>query len=141
MQVMVLDDEINISGGAIDKDTSVELMYMPFFCKYLREVIRLAVGYDMYIMTGHDSVIKCGEDIRFLTDVKRVNVVKHMGIVFSAIDFYCSLLVFRGERSDKVVQAIRKKMYKMVDYHHVLFKCMELIQEVAGPTLEAEKAL
>jgi hypothetical protein len=127
----VTGDSMQMTEGV-----AVEHMYGDF-CTYLREIINLVGGYDMFVMGNKRA---SSLDVRFLADVRRVNAAHHTALVFSAVDFYCSLLIFRGEMTDKVVKAARKRMSRAADYHYTLYKCMDLIRGIADATLDAEKS-
>ena len=119
----------------LTKNVAVDQMY-GYFCTYLREIINLTAGYDTFVMGNKTA---SSSDVRFLCDVGRVNVVHHATLVLSTLDFYCALLVFRGEKTDKMVKTLRTRMHRAADYHYTLYKCMDLLRSVAEQMLHEEK--
>ena len=124
----------SLTSGGQGKDTHYDL-----FCMYTRELISIAIGYDMFASAGGGRWVDPGiQDIRFLHDTGRVSLSRHPSLVMSAIDFYFSIAISRGGMEDGVADSERDDIMRRRDYRDVLERCMRLISTSAPKLLPSQ---
>lgn len=131
--------EVNKNTGVpFHPQTLLEKM-QPHFHAYTRQIVTLAMGYDLFTSGCPASRIPQTQDVRFLLDSQRINMATHRHIVLSTVDFFCSLLCFRCGATDQEVMQCRKNLsMQPMKYDHTLLKCMNLIRDLAPEILQGE---
>ena len=113
----------------------LEMMQVHFYT-YTREIVTLAMGYDLFTTGCPDAKIPKTQDVRFLLDPKRINMTTHRSMVMSTADFYCSLLCFRCGATDQETAACKRNL--PMKYDIILLRCMNLIRDLAPEILQGE---
>lgn len=127
----------------VDLDALVEEMYT-HFCAYTRDALSLAMRHDT--VGGGGS---CGpQDLRFLQDPGRVSWSRDAALCRSAIDFHCSMMIYRANATDEDVEAARSAMEGkkkgaaeggMMDYRQVIGRTMLLLCGLSEGMLRDEE--